>query len=45
MDENKITSLQNAKVKQLVALQQKSAERRKNGVFVVEGQRELEHCM
>jgi len=45
MAEKKITSLQNTKVKQLVALQQKSAERRKNGVFVVEGQRELEHCL
>ena len=45
MRENKISSLQNTKVKQLVALQQKSAERRKQGVFVVEGIRELEHCM
>ena len=45
MVEKKITSLQNTKVKQLVVLQQKSAERRKNGVFVVEGQRELEHCL
>ena len=45
MAENKITSLQNPKVKQLVELQKKSAERRKNEVFVVEGQRELEHCL
>ena len=45
MTENKITSLQNAKVKQLVELQKKSAERRKSEVFVVEGQRELEHCL
>lgn len=45
MFESKITSLQNAKVKQLVELQKKSAERRKNGVFIVEGQRELEHCL
>ena len=44
MVESKITSLQNAKVKQIVALQQKSAERRKQGVFVVEGLRELMHC-
>ena len=45
MTENKISSLQNAKVKQVVALQQKSAERRKQGVFVVEGVRELQHCL
>ncbi|MBQ6747394.1 MAG: RNA methyltransferase [Bacteroidaceae bacterium] len=45
MAENKIVSLQNAKVKQVVALQQKSAERRKQGVFVVEGIRELQHCL
>lgn len=44
MVESKITSLQNAKIKQVVALQQKSAERRKQGVFVVEGLRELLHC-
>ncbi len=40
-----ISSLQNAKVKRLVALQQKSAERRKQGLFVVEGVRELCHCV
>ena len=45
MNENVITSLQNGKVKRLVLLQQKSAERRKAGVFVVEGQREIEHCL
>ncbi len=45
MAENKIVSLQNARVKQVVALQQKSAERRKQGVFVVEGVRELQHCL
>jgi len=45
MDEWMITSMQNPKVKQLVALQQKSQERRQQGMFVVEGQRELEHCM
>lgn len=44
MTESKITSLQNTKVKQVVALQQKSAERRKQGLFVVEGLRELMHC-
>ena len=45
MVENRIVSLQNTKVKQVVALQQKSAERRKQGVFVVEGIRELQHCL
>jgi len=39
-----ITSLQNARVKQVVALQQKSSERRKTGLFVVEGIREISHC-
>ncbi len=40
-----ITSAQNQKVKKLLALQQKSSERRKEGLFVVEGQRELQHCI
>ena len=40
-----ITSGQNAKVKRLLALQQKSAERRQQGLFVVEGRRELMHCV
>ncbi len=44
-NENIISSLQNAKVKHLVALQQKSAERRADGLFVVEGLRELLHCL
>ena len=37
--------MQNTKIKQLVALQQKSAERRKAGLFIVEGRREVQHCM
>ena len=41
----KISSLQNARVKQVVALSQKSSERRKRGLFVVEGLRELLHCL
>ena len=45
MTENIISSVQNPKVKRVLALQQKSSERRKEGVFVVEGQRELSHCM
>jgi len=40
-----ITSTQNPKVKTLLALQQKSSERRAQGLFVVEGQRELQHCI
>ena len=40
-----ITSLQNPKIKQLLLLQQKSQERRKTGLFVVEGQQELLHCV
>lgn len=38
-----ITSTQNPRIKQLLALQQKSQERRRTGLFVVEGWRELEH--
>lgn len=45
MSDNLITSAQNPKIKQLLLLQQKSAERRKKGLFVVEGQRELQHCI
>ena len=45
MEESMITSTQNAKVKHVVALQQKSAVRREQGVIVVEGRRELEHCV
>lgn len=40
-----ISSVQNPRVKAVVTLQQKSAERRRTGLFVVEGRRELEHCM
>ena len=40
-----ITSTQNPKIKDLLALQEKSKERRKKGLFVVEGRRELLHCM
>ncbi len=40
-----ITSIQNPKIKLLTALQQKSSERRKAGLFVVEGRQELEHCI
>ena len=40
-----ISSLQNQKIKQLVLLQQKSSERKRSGLFVVEGLRELRHCV
>ena len=40
-----ITSPSNPKVKRLLALQQKSSARREAGLFVVEGQRELQHCI
>lgn len=45
MQEQRITSAQNPKIKLLLSLQKKSAERREKGLFVVEGMRELEHCM
>jgi TrmH family RNA methyltransferase len=40
-----ITSAQNPKIKNLLLLQEKSRERREQGLFVVEGRRELEHCL
>ena len=40
-----ISSAQNPKIKLLLQLQQKSSERRKHGMFVVEGVRELSHCL
>ena len=45
MEENIITSVQNARIKHVVALQQKSSLRREEGLFIVEGQREIEHCI
>lgn len=40
-----ITSAQNPKIKRLLALQQKSSLRRESSTFVVEGARELRHCI
>ena len=40
-----ISSIHNQRVKQVVLLQQKSSERRKAGLFVVEGKRELRQCI
>ena len=45
MEPERITSAQNPKVKRLLALQEKSALRRETGLFVVEGRRELGHCI
>ena len=40
-----ITSAQNPKIKNLLLLQEKSRARKEQGLFVVEGRRELEHCI
>ena len=40
-----ITSAQNPKIKTLMELQEKSKARRREGLFVVEGVRELIHCI
>ena len=40
-----ITSPSNPKIKRLLALQQKSSARREAGLFIVEGRRELQHCI
>ena len=45
MNENRISSTQNPKIKHLQLLRQKSSERRNTGMFVVEGKRELQHCI
>ncbi len=45
MSEDIITSAQNDRIKHLVRLWQKSSVRCKEGLFVVEGLRELKHCI
>ncbi len=40
-----VTSAQNPKIKELLALQEKSRLRREKGMFVIEGRRELEYCI
>jgi TrmH family RNA methyltransferase len=45
MTQDTITSAQNPKIRRLLQLQQKSSERRREGLFVVEGQREIMHCL
>ena len=39
-----LTSTQNPRIKHLLLLQQKSSQRKADGLFVVEGRREVEHC-
>jgi len=45
MRTEQITSAQNPKIKNLLLLQEKSKARKEQGLFVVEGRRELEHCL
>ena len=45
MRKETITSAQNPKIKNLLLLQEKSKARREQGLFVVEGARELSHCL
>ena len=45
MRTEQITSAQNPKIKNLLALQEKSRTRREQGLFVVEGRRELGHAL
>ena len=40
-----VTSAQNPKIKTLLSLQEKARLRKEMGLFVVEGRRELEHCV
>lgn len=40
-----ISSTRNPKIKELLELQEKSRERRRTGLFVVEGRREIQHCI
>ena len=42
---NRITSFSNPKIRNLIALSEKQKERRGQGLFVVEGYRELRHCI
>lgn len=45
MKTEKVTSAGNPKIKTLLALQEKSRSRRESGLFVVEGRREIAHCI
>ncbi len=45
MKTEQVTSAQNPKIRNLLLLQEKSRARREQGLFVVEGRRELQHCL
>ena len=45
MHTERITSASNPKIKNLLLLQEKSRARKEQGLFVVEGRRELSHCI
>ena len=45
MRKETVTSAQNPKIRNLLLLQEKSRARREQGLFVVEGRRELQHCL
>lgn len=45
MRQETVISASNPKIKNLLLLQEKSKARREQGLFVVEGRRELEHCL
>lgn len=45
LNHSMITSTQNPRIRHLLLLQQKSAQRKADGLFVVEGRREVEHCL
>ena len=45
MRTEQVTSAQNPKIRNLLLLQEKSKARREQGLFVVEGRRELQHCL
>ena len=45
MKELYLSSIQNPRIKKLLALQSKSSLRRESGLFVVEGQQEIGHCV
>ena len=45
MRTEQVTSAKNPKIRNLLLLQEKSKARREQGLFVVEGRRELQHCL
>lgn len=45
MKSETLTSVKNPKIKELVCLSERSKERRESGLFVVEGIREIGHCI